>query len=852
MSSRAVTSNSLFAIATCRTSVLLCCILFLVAGCQDTGLFSPNTRATSRVLLRPFFAVQGGSSAVDVNRIRVTVSKLPENEVVDVEVVDVDPTATAWNLDLEVPANTSLRLLLELMNGETVLYSGVVEVTVTSGEQPTQSSVPVFPGPPENLNITGIAISPRDQTVPEGREFPLTANVVGGPGPNATVTWISLNSSVATVTGTGRNAQVTTRAPGQAVITAVAGRATDNITVTVVARAASLEVTPATATAASLNLPVTFNARVLDPRNAEILGVPVTWSIADATIAAPVSPGVFRALRNGSTTVTATAVHNGQTITGNATLTVDQRAVTIAIDPAEARFTALGQNRRFTVIATDAGGSPIPDCGCWTSSNNAVATVDATGLVTARGVGTATISVQLGGRTAESLVTVVQEAARITLDPTEATLEAINQTTQLNARVEDASGNPIDLPITWSSTVPTVATVDDNGRVTATGDGVTVITAQSGTRRATATIRVERVPRAVVVEPAEVAMDAGTTFQLNGSAVDANGFAIGSVDLVWSSNQPGIASVNTTTGLVSAHGAGEADITAQYGTMSANAHVVVTGTGVGANNGGDLVVLNDINVFDDNAFSRSTDNELFFRNMFANVTTGARAGANKVWFDHGRLSNCVGPCIGLSGFTNALAQDGLVIQYIATSQGTLINIPPDVRAIILWLPNLTYTTAEINSLKAFAAEGGRIVFNGEHGSFYNGFALENSFLESMGSSMRVFGAFVNCNYTDLFAASIRPHAITNGVTSITMGCSSVLELGPNDVPLYVDNGNAGEGYSNGSCHFSCVLAAVTRINTTPIVLGDVISSQRVDRIEAPRRVPPIVPKVPNPKSSTGY
>lgn len=834
-----------------RRHVLLLLSFLMLAGCQDGSLFSPNTHATSRLQLRPFFAVNG-SAAVDVNRIRVTVTRLPENEVVDVQTIDVDPTAAQWNLDLDVPANSELRILLELMNGAEVVYSGIVDVTVTSGEQTSPPPVPVFPGPPENLGVTGIVIAPRDPTVAEGREIPLSANVVGGPGPNATVTWVSLNSSVATVIGSGRNAQVTGHTPGEAIITALAGPASDRITVRVVARAASVQVTPSETTVASLNSNVTFAARVLDARGAELPDATITWSIADPAIATQVAPGVFKALQNGTTTVTATAVQNGETLTGTATLRVDQHATSLEISPAEKRFTAFGQTQVFTATAHDAGGNPIPSCACWTSSNPDVATVDADGLVTARANGSAVISITLGGLTAEANVTVGQEAARITLDPTEATLVSVNETVQLTAEVEDAQGNQIDLPVTWTSTVPGVATVDDNGLVTARGDGITIVSATSGTRRANATIRVERVAAGVLLDQEELEMDAGTTFQLGGSVVDANGFSIGALELSWSSDDTGVATVNPTTGLIAAVSEGTATITAAYNGFSASATVIVTGTGGGggggSNDGGDVVVFNDINVWDDAAFSRDTNNELFFRNLFGNITTGARAGAKKIWFDHGRNSNCSGPCVTLNGLTTALALDDLVIQYIATTSGTLIDIPSDVRAIILWNPNVPYTTAELNSLKLFASQGGRIIFVGEHGSFYSGFALENSFLQIMGSPMRVVPSFVDCGYVDLPASSIKPHPITAGVTSLTMGCSSVLELGEGDLPLYVDDGLGSDSYDGIPCNATCVLAAVTKIDTTPIVEGQVATGQRAMRTRTPTGVPPI----PNPKSSTGY
>lgn len=72
--------------------------------------------------------------------------------------------------------------------------------------------------------------------------------------------------------------------------------------------------------------------------------------------------------------------------------------------------------------------------------------------------------------------------------PTVATIEvsapidsvmAVGRTTQLSAAAADASGSPVSVSFTWSSTVTSVASVSGSGLVTAAGEGSASVEAQA-------------------------------------------------------------------------------------------------------------------------------------------------------------------------------------------------------------------------------------------------------------------------------------------------------------------------------------------------------------------------------------
>ena len=110
----------------------------------------------------------------------------------------------------------------------------------------------------------------------------------------------------------------------------------------------------------------------------------------------------------------------------------------------------------------------------WKSSDTAVVPVSDTGLVKAVGVGTATIKVSVGKASASCKVTVLQPVTSISLNRSSLTMEATD-TFQLQASVYPS--NAADQRVQWTSSDPAVASVDENGLVTALKKGTSTVTA---------------------------------------------------------------------------------------------------------------------------------------------------------------------------------------------------------------------------------------------------------------------------------------------------------------------------------------------------------------------------------------
>ena len=210
-------------------------------------------------------------------------------------------------------------------------------------------------------------------------------------------------------------------------------------------------------------------AATITPSNATNKNV--TWS-SDNQNVATVENGKVTAVGAGKATITVTTEDGNKTATCAVTVnpisvtgvTLDQSALPISVGgSAELKANVTPENATNKTVT-------------WSSDNTAVATVDASGKVTAVAPGTATITVTTadGGKTANCTVTVTQPVTDVTLDKTTMDLFVGNGGT-LTAKVQP--DNASNKTVNWTTSNAGVATVDANGKVTAVGAGKATITA---------------------------------------------------------------------------------------------------------------------------------------------------------------------------------------------------------------------------------------------------------------------------------------------------------------------------------------------------------------------------------------
>ena len=121
----------------------------------------------------------------------------------------------------------------------------------------------------------------------------------------------------------------------------------------------------------------------------------------------------------------------------------------------------------------------------WTSSDSTTVSVSDIGRIKAEKVGSATITATAGSKSAECLVTV--EDITITISMKEATIDISESSTlQLSATDSRNMGG-----YTWESSNTEVATVDQDGLVSAKGQGTTTITVSKGNASDTCALTVK-------------------------------------------------------------------------------------------------------------------------------------------------------------------------------------------------------------------------------------------------------------------------------------------------------------------------------------------------------------------------
>ena len=246
---------------------------------------------------------------------------------------------------------------------------------------------------------------------------------------------------------------------------------------------------------------------------------------------------------------------------------------------------SLGTSADLTAAYTLADGAMLTNpqkAVTWTSSDPKVLYVAPGGKVTAVGSGTATVTASVGGISVTSepiTVTAAPETPQetvssIKLNKYSLTLYMNEEGEQLTATVQPAS---FAKSIVWNSSDTKVASVSDSGLVTAVGPGTCIISATAGDRHVSATVSVlaarVRVTGVSFAESKhEIPMGGTATLTATITPADAT-----VKTLVWTSDDPGIASVSRT-GIVTAVSVGTTKIhaTSVDGNHSAEVTVTVT------------------------------------------------------------------------------------------------------------------------------------------------------------------------------------------------------------------------------------------------------------------------------------
>jgi uncharacterized protein YjdB len=376
---------------------------------------------------------------------------------------------------------------------------GTAVVSAVSEGVSGQATMAVLPPPPAPVATVAVAVTPSAVVVGQTAIATVTlADSTGNLLSGRVVTWASSNTTVATVDAGGT---VVAKAAGSAMIQATSESKTSAASLSVSAPApipvASVSVSPPTATL-QIGGSTQLSAVTRDGNGNVLTGRVIAWSSTNTGIATVSTSGLVTAVAAGSVSVTASS--EGQlgssAITVSAPAPVPVASVTVA--PASSGL-LIGATVQLSATTRDANNNVLTGrVVTWTSSNSAISTVSASGLVTAIAAGSATITALSETKSGTATITVSAPVpvpvASVSVSPASSSL-LVGATVQLSATTRDANNNVLTgRVVTWSTAGAGIASVSANGFVTAVAAGTTQITATSEGKSGSATITVSVPP----------------------------------------------------------------------------------------------------------------------------------------------------------------------------------------------------------------------------------------------------------------------------------------------------------------------------------------------------------------------
>lgn len=433
--------------------------------------------------------------------------------------------------------------------------------------------------------LVSLAVSPANPSVPLGTtvQFSVTGTFTDGSTQNLTpsVQWTSANPSVAGINVNGTQGLAMGMALGGSSITATSGSISSSATLTVTdAILSSLAVSPQTASIAQ-GTTVQFAATgTFTNGSTQNLTRSVQWVSANTSVAGinvNGAPGLAKANAPGTSTITAIS----GSISSSAVLTVTNATLTsIAVTPVTASF-PLGTLQQFTATGAFSDGTTqdVTGSATWSSSNTSVASITVSGLLTARNLGTVTITAASGSINGATSASVnAADLASIAILPGNVTIAATTSQ-QLSAigTFNDGSTRELTSQAVWTTSSAPVAKVSSSGLARGLSPGIATITATLGPVSASVTLDVTNAQVvSISVTPALSIIAPATKLSLaaTGAFSDASTQVI-TRDVTWASDNVAVATVGPS-GTIAALAPGTANIHATINGITAAASVNVS------------------------------------------------------------------------------------------------------------------------------------------------------------------------------------------------------------------------------------------------------------------------------------
>lgn len=519
-------------------------------------------------------------------------------------------------------------------------------LTILAGSEEVNISVEQEGKKGKYVAVESVSISPSTLTLTEGESSTLTYTISPSNASEKGVTWKSSSPSVATVSESGE-VEALTVGTTTIMITTEDGGKTSSCAVTVKAKvipvkSVSLDKTSITMTVGDTQ---TLIATVA-PENATEKSV--TWSSSNTSVATVSPYGVVTAKAAGTATIVVTTIDGSKK--ADCALTVKSKEIPVeSISLDRTRLVMkLGESR--TLTATVSPSSATEKGVTWTSDNSSVATVSTSGVVTAKGYGSATIRAKTidGGYVADCSVEVytpiqdldISMPTKLTI--TEGEIEFLH--VSINVDIEDVHIDPLlEHYSQWSVEDESIVSIDRENSsslsalLKAISVGTTKVTNKLmdsfGSRTLSCLITVEKkaVPvTGVSLNKSSLSMTVGDTQTLTATVTPSNAT---DKTVTWTSSKTTVASVSSS-GVVTAKAAGTATITVTTndGSKTATCTVTVTEatvsvTGVSLDKTSLSLIIGNTQLLTANVIpENATDKSVVWSSSNTNVATVSSSG----------------------------------------------------------------------------------------------------------------------------------------------------------------------------------------------------------------------------------
>lgn len=322
-----------------------------------------------------------------------------------------------------------------------------------------------------------------------------------------------------------------------------------------------------------------LSVTVVDDQGRLLAGTPVAFASSDTLMVKVSQSGAVHSVGPaGFATVTAKAGR----LSAEVAVAVTPTAIRLAVTPATLTIPQKG-TAQLSGVLLDAVGDPVPHSPVtFASTNTAVATVSADGVVTSAGpAGQAQITVFSGRLFVQVPVEVPQTPFAIFVTPNPVTL-ITHASVQLAVRVMDAVGVEITGgSISYSAAPAGLISVTPTGQLASVGGpGTGTVTVATGALRLEVPVTVnQQVPTSITVSPNPITLAVGHSLQTTARVLDANQIEITGSAFTYSATPAALITVNATGVVSSVGGAGTGTLTVQSGTLQLAVPVTVAEVG---------------------------------------------------------------------------------------------------------------------------------------------------------------------------------------------------------------------------------------------------------------------------------